>query len=182
MTQTANFFAPSSQAVLHMTALSCFVYTCVCVCVRCVCLCVCVCFRIKQADCDPDSVLAPEEKTAVNDLENLVKKGVLTPSQDSSGQYCFSYSAPVQGQYLEGCVDECKSFETLDEAQSHCNSLDDCGGVTHRSLAASPFFAFLLASTSCFLASSSSYFYCHSQFYTSTTYDTDIEVIIRYRY
>ena len=143
-----------------MTALSCFVYTFVCVCAWCVCLCVCVCFRIKQADCDPDSGQAPEEKTAVNDLENLVKKGVLTPSQDSSGQYCFSYSAPVQGQYLEGCVDECKSFETLDEAQSHCNSLDDCGGVTHRSLAAPP-----PSPSSC-----------------SNTDDTDIEVIIRYRY
>ena len=140
-----------------------------------------MCFRIKQADCDPASGQAPEEKTAVNDLENLVKKDVLTPSHDSSGQYCFSYSAPVQGQYLEGCVDECKSFETLDEAQSHCNSLDDCGGVTHRSLAASSF-AFLLASTSCFLASSSSYLYCHSQFSDSTSYDTDTLVIIKQKF
>ena len=88
---------------------------------------------IKQVDCAPDSNDTPQEKAAVGDLMNLVHNHELTPTTDDSGsEFCFSYSAPVQGQYLEGCVDECRSFRTLDEAEAHCNSVDDCGGVTHR--------------------------------------------------
>jgi hypothetical protein len=87
---------------------------------------------IKQEGCAPDSGETPQQKAAVGDLMNLVHNHELTPTtQDGTGDYCFSYSAPVQGQYLEGCVDECRSFETLDEAEAHCTSLDDCGGVTH---------------------------------------------------
>jgi hypothetical protein len=31
---------------------------------------------------------------------------------------------------LDGCVDDCKSFETLAEAEEHCTSLELCGGIT----------------------------------------------------
>lgn len=89
---------------------------------------------IKQVDCAPASGEAhtPQEDEALGDLSRLVRNHELTPtSDDSDNAYCFSYSAPVQGQYLEGCVDECRSFQTLDEAEAHCNSIDDCGGVTH---------------------------------------------------
>ena len=88
---------------------------------------------IKQVDCAPDGGgETAEQQAAVGDLESLIKDRALTPLDGGTADdYCFSYSAPVQGQYLEGCVDECKSFETLDEAEAHCNSLDECGGVTH---------------------------------------------------
>jgi hypothetical protein len=86
---------------------------------------------IKQVNCAPDSNDTPQEEAAINDLEGLVRNHELTPDAGAELEYCFSYSAPVQGQYLEGCVDECRSFQTLDEAEAHCNSIDDCGGVTH---------------------------------------------------
>ncbi len=28
-------------------------------------------------------------------------------------------------------MDHCRSFETLDEAMNHCDTLEYCGGVTH---------------------------------------------------
>jgi hypothetical protein len=89
---------------------------------------------IKQVDCAPGSNETPQQKSALNDLAGLVKDHELTPTtqMDEGSEYCFSYSAPVQGQYLEGCVDECRSFQTLDEAEAQCNGIDDCGGVTHR--------------------------------------------------
>lgn len=32
---------------------------------------------------------------------------------------------------LDGCVDDCRSFETLEEAEEHCNALQaHCGGIT----------------------------------------------------
>ena len=31
---------------------------------------------------------------------------------------------------LDGCVDDCKSFETLAEAEEYCTSLENCGGIT----------------------------------------------------
>jgi hypothetical protein len=31
---------------------------------------------------------------------------------------------------LDGCVDDCKSFETLAEAEEYCTSLETCGGIT----------------------------------------------------
>jgi hypothetical protein len=87
---------------------------------------------IKQVDCSPSSGETPQEEAAIGDLSRLVRHHELTPTgEDGDNAYCFSYSAPVQGQYLEGCVDECRSFQTLDEAEAYCNSINDCGGVTH---------------------------------------------------
>lgn len=60
----------------------------------------------------------------------MVQDGQLKPEAQGSTT-CRSYSAPVQRQYLEGCVDECRSFETLQEAEDHCDRVADCGGVTH---------------------------------------------------
>ena len=74
----------------------------------------------------------------MSDLDRMVQNGQLTPEGDSEdeGQYtegdiCRTYAAPIQGKYLEGCVDECRSFETLQEAEDHCDRVADCGGVTH---------------------------------------------------
>jgi len=67
----------------------------------------------------------------LGDIERMVNKGALRPEGDPSGELCRSYSAPVQSKYLEGCVDECRSFETLQEAENHCDRVEDCGGVTH---------------------------------------------------
>jgi len=61
----------------------------------------------------------------------MVNSGQLRPEQEPSGELCRSYSAPVQSKYLEGCVDECRSFETLQEAENHCDRVEGCGGVTH---------------------------------------------------
>ena len=74
------------------------------------------------------------------DLDRLVEQHQLTPEQETepeqygeetSEDMCYSYSAPVEGQYLEGCIDECRSFQTLQEAEDHCDQILDCGGVTH---------------------------------------------------
>ena len=41
---------------------------------------------------------------------------------------CFD--GPFESVLLDGCVDDCRSFETLEEAEQHCNALADCGGIT----------------------------------------------------
>lgn len=63
----------------------------------------------------------------------MVRQGKLTPEpqEAAAGELCRTFSAPVEGKYLEGCVDECRSFETLQQAQDHCDRVADCGGVTH---------------------------------------------------
>eukprot|EP00286_Rhodomonas_abbreviata_P020640 CAMPEP_0181313884 /NCGR_PEP_ID=MMETSP1101-20121128/14503_1 /TAXON_ID=46948 /ORGANISM="Rhodomonas abbreviata, Strain Caron Lab Isolate" /LENGTH=224 /DNA_ID=CAMNT_0023420901 /DNA_START=175 /DNA_END=849 /DNA_ORIENTATION=- len=41
------------------------------------------------------------------------------------------YDGPFETVLLDGCVDDCRSFETLEEAEQHCNLLDyACGGIT----------------------------------------------------
>ncbi len=47
----------------------------------------------------------------------------------------FSLSDPLcdfstHSVLLDGCVDDCKSFETLSEAEEYCTSLEECGGIT----------------------------------------------------
>ena len=42
-----------------------------------------------------------------------------------------SYDGPFESVLLDGCVDDCRSFETLPEAEAHCNTLGaSCGGIT----------------------------------------------------
>ena len=44
----------------------------------------------------------------------MVAAGKLMPDQSGPGlTACYDYSAPVQGEYLDGCVDGCHSFRTL---------------------------------------------------------------------
>ncbi len=70
-------------------------------------------------------------------MNRLVAQHQLEPEENELGgeneseDMCYSYSAPVQGQYLEGCIDECRSFQTLQEAEDHCDEIPDCGGVSH---------------------------------------------------
>jgi len=40
------------------------------------------------------------------------------------------YDGPFESVLLDGCTDDCRSFETLQEAEDHCNSIQDCGGIT----------------------------------------------------
>ena len=40
------------------------------------------------------------------------------------------YDGPFESVLLDGCTDDCRSFETLQEAEEHCNSIQDCGGIT----------------------------------------------------
>jgi hypothetical protein len=44
----------------------------------------------------------------------------------SAGILTLNHSAVL----LDGCVDDCKSFETLAEAEEYCTSLETCGGIT----------------------------------------------------
>mmetsp|Transcript_15113 Transcript_15113/g.41254 ORF Transcript_15113/g.41254 Transcript_15113/m.41254 type:complete len:321 (+) Transcript_15113:49-1011(+) len=90
---------------------------------------------IKQVNCEESDTVA-QQTNALNDINHLVAQHQLTPEHETGeegeeGDMCYSYSAPVQGQYLEGCVDECRSFQTLQEAQDHCDQIEDCGGVSH---------------------------------------------------
>jgi len=92
---------------------------------------------IKQVDC-ASGTQGDGEEAALSDLDRMVQNGQLTPEGDGEeeGQYtegdiCRTYAAPIQGKYLEGCVDECRSYETLQEAEDHCDRVADCGGVTH---------------------------------------------------
>ena len=95
---------------------------------------------IKQVGCTGSNAWA-SGVDAVNDINHLVDTHQLHPVNEGasySNDYsdwgtaqCYTYSAPVQGQYLDGCVDECLSFETLQEAEDHCDTLPDCGGVSH---------------------------------------------------
>jgi len=39
------------------------------------------------------------------------------------------YDGPFENTMMDGCVDECTAFETLPEAERHCNSLEDCNGI-----------------------------------------------------
>mmetsp|Transcript_1424 Transcript_1424/g.2530 ORF Transcript_1424/g.2530 Transcript_1424/m.2530 type:complete len:218 (+) Transcript_1424:122-775(+) len=49
--------------------------------------------------------------------------------QDDHALDC--YDGPFETVLLDGCVDDCRSFETLVEAEQHCNLLDyACGGIT----------------------------------------------------
>jgi hypothetical protein len=42
-----------------------------------------------------------------------------------------SYDGPFESVLLDGCVDDCRSFEALEEAEQHCNALgSSCGGIT----------------------------------------------------
>jgi hypothetical protein len=92
---------------------------------------------IKQVNCQETP--GQEIQHAQADLNHLIAQHQLTPEQSEEDNYgtetsedmCYSYSAPVQGQYLEGCIDECRSFQTLQEAEDHCDQIADCGGVTH---------------------------------------------------
>ena len=44
----------------------------------------------------------------------MVAAGKLMPDQSGPGlTACYDYSAPVQGECLDGCVDGCHSFRTL---------------------------------------------------------------------
>ena len=40
------------------------------------------------------------------------------------------YDGPFESVLLDGCTDDCRSFETLQEAEDHCNAIEDCGGIT----------------------------------------------------
>jgi hypothetical protein len=41
------------------------------------------------------------------------------------------FDGPFEAVLLDGCVDDCRSFETLEEAEEHCNALGyECGGIT----------------------------------------------------
>ena len=40
------------------------------------------------------------------------------------------YDGPFESVLLDGCTDDCRSFETLEEAEEHCNAIEDCGGIT----------------------------------------------------
>ena len=40
------------------------------------------------------------------------------------------YDGPFESVLLDGCTDDCRSFETLQEAEEHCNAIEDCGGIT----------------------------------------------------
>mmetsp|Transcript_10037 Transcript_10037/g.15701 ORF Transcript_10037/g.15701 Transcript_10037/m.15701 type:complete len:335 (+) Transcript_10037:246-1250(+) len=92
---------------------------------------------IKQVNCesqpsDPnanDYDDSEEQRVhALDDLKSMVSDHQLTPT---SGQMCYSYSPPVEGKYINGCIDHCRSFDTVEEAMQHCNTLVGCGGVTH---------------------------------------------------
>jgi hypothetical protein len=49
--------------------------------------------------------------------------------QDDHALLCFD--GPFEAVLLDGCVDDCRSFETLEEAEEHCNALGyECGGIT----------------------------------------------------
>lgn len=56
------------------------------------------------------------------------------PAADGEGKHAvceYSYDGPFESVLLDGCVDDCRSFETLPEAEAHCNTLGaSCGGIT----------------------------------------------------
>ncbi|KAJ1483278.1 hypothetical protein T484DRAFT_1896272 [Baffinella frigidus] len=55
--------------------------------------------------------------------------GVRGQVQDDHALSCFD--GPFEAVLLDGCVDDCRSFETLEEAEQHCNTLGyECGGIT----------------------------------------------------
>jgi len=37
------------------------------------------------------------------------------------------YDGPFENVLLDGCVDDCQSFESLADAEAHCNSIVECG-------------------------------------------------------
>jgi len=43
------------------------------------------------------------------------------------------YDGPFENVLLDGCVDDCQSFESLADAESHCNAVEGCGGITKTS-------------------------------------------------
>jgi len=96
---------------------------------------------IKQVNCDLMNEYhqnLQQDAKALDDLNHLVNQHKLTPVQTQQeyfpthdGGNCFSYSDPVHNQYLQGCIDHCRSFQTLEEAINHCDTLEFCGGVTH---------------------------------------------------
>jgi len=84
---------------------------------------------IKQVNCQ-SSRLSRQEQSALSDINRMVKDHQLVPDRKTGDATCYSYSLPIQGKYLNGCVDQCRSFHSLASAQRYCNSLADCGGVT----------------------------------------------------
>ncbi|EKX38182.1 hypothetical protein GUITHDRAFT_115727 [Guillardia theta CCMP2712] len=84
---------------------------------------------IKQVNCQ-SSRLSRQEQSALSDINRMVRNHQLQPDAKTSDKVCYSYSVPIEGKYLNGCVDKCRSFHSLDSAQRYCNTLENCGGVT----------------------------------------------------